>query len=100
MQFAYHHPNQWSSNGKWNFLLKRRRRKNSLTEKKKWTKALTAVSRQGTDINKLMTDRRNFDLLKAELNQLDSLCQQFHDAHNLYCDELATPEEKENASLS
>jgi len=47
-----------------------------------------------------MTDRRNFDLLKAELNQLDSLCQQFHDAHNLYCDELATPEEKENASLS
>ena len=45
-----------------------------------------------------MTDRRNFDVVKAKLNQLDSLCQQFHEAHNLYCDELATLEEKENAS--
>ena len=38
-----------------------------------------------------MTDRRNLDVVKAELNQLDSLCQQFYDAHNLYYDELATP---------
>ena len=47
-------------------------------------------------MNKLMTDRRNLDVFKAELNQL--LCQQFHDAHNLYYDELATPEETEIAS--
>ena len=45
-----------------------------------------------------MTDRRNLDVVKAELNQLDSLCQQFHDAHNLYYDELATPGEREIAS--
>ena len=45
-----------------------------------------------------MTDRRNLDVVKAELNQLDSLCQQFHDAHNLFYDELATPEEREIAS--
>ena len=45
-----------------------------------------------------MTDRRYLDVVKAELNQLDSLCQQFHDAHNLYYDELATPEEREIAS--
>ena len=45
-----------------------------------------------------MTDRRNLDVVEAELNQLDSLCQQFHDAHNLYYDELATPEEREIAS--
>ena len=66
--------------------------------KQKRTNALTAVSRKRTDINKLMTDRSNFDVVKAELNQLDSLCQQFHEAHKLYCDELATPEEKQNAS--
>ena len=66
--------------------------------KQKRTNALTAVSRKRTDINKLMTDRSNFDVVKAELNQLDSWCQQFHEAHKLYCDELATPEEKENAS--
>ena len=53
-----------------------------------------AVSRKRTD----MTDRRNLDVAKAELNQLDSLCQQFHDAHNLYYDELATPEEREISS--
>ena len=35
---------------------------------------------------------------KDRLNQLDSLCQQFHDAHNLYYDELAAPEETEIAS--
>ena len=45
-----------------------------------------------------MTGRRNLDVVKAELNQLDSLCQQFHDAHNLYYDELATREEREIAS--
>ena len=45
-----------------------------------------------------MTDRRNLDVVKAELNQLDTLCQQFHDAHNLYYDELTTPEETEIAS--
>ena len=66
--------------------------------KQRRTNALTAVSRKRTDINKLMTDRRNLDVVKAELNQLDSLCQQFHDAHNLYYDELATPEETEIAS--
>ena len=66
--------------------------------KQRRTNALTAVSRKRTDMNKLMTDRRNLDVVKAELNQLDSLCQQFHDAHNLYYDELATPEETEIAS--
>ena len=66
--------------------------------KQRRTNALTAVSRKRTDMNKLMTDRRNLDVVKAELNQLDSLCQQFHDAHNLYYDELATPEEREIAS--
>ena len=45
--------------------------------KKQRTNALTAVSRKRTDINKLMTDRRNLDVVKAELNQLDSLCQPF-----------------------
>ena len=45
-----------------------------------------------------MTDRRNLDVVKAELNQLHSLCQQFHDAHNPYYDELVTPEEREIAS--
>ena len=45
-----------------------------------------------------MTDRRNLDVVKAELNQLDSLCEQFHDAHNLYYDELATPQERQIAS--
>ena len=65
--------------------------------KQKRTNALTAVSRTRTDINKLMTDRRNLDVVKTELNQLDSLCQQFHDAHNFYCEELKSPEEKENA---
>ena len=59
--------------------------------KQRRTNALTAVSRKRTDMNKLMTDRRNLDVVKAELNQLDSLCQQFHDANNLYYDELATP---------
>ena len=34
-----------------------------------------------------MTDWRNLDVVKAELNQLDSLRKQFHDAHNLYYDE-------------
>ena len=62
------------------------------------TNALTAFSRKRTDMNKLMTDRRNLDVVKAELNQLESLCQQFHDANNLYYDELATPEETEIAS--
>ena len=66
--------------------------------KQRRTNALTAVSRKRTDINKLMTDRRNLDFVKAELNQLDSLCQQLHDAHNLYYDELAAPEETEIAS--
>ena len=66
--------------------------------KQRGTNTLTAVSRKRTNINKLMTDRRNLDVVKAELNQLDSLCQQFHDAHNLYYDELATPEEREIAS--
>ena len=66
--------------------------------KQRRTNALTAVSRKRTDMNKLMTDRRNLDVVKAELNQLDSLCQQFHDAHNLYYDELATPEEREIVS--
>ena len=66
--------------------------------KQRRTNALTAVSRKRTDMNKLMTDRRNLDVVKAELNQLDSLCQQFHDAHNLYYDELATLEETEIAS--
>ncbi|KAL9978459.1 hypothetical protein ACROYT_G015978, partial [Oculina patagonica] len=65
--------------------------------KQKRTNALTAVSRKRTDINKLMTDRRNLDVVKTELNQLDSLCQQFHDAHNFYFEELPTPEEKEIA---
>ena len=58
--------------------------------KQRRTNPLTAVSRKRTDINKLMTDRRNLDVVKAELNQLNSLCQQFHDAHNLYYDELCT----------
>ena len=66
--------------------------------KQRRTNALTAVSHKRTDINKLMTDQRNLDVVKAELNQLESLCQQFHDAHNLYDDELATPEETEIAS--
>ena len=66
--------------------------------KQRRTNALTAVSRKRTDMNKLMTDRINLDVVKADLNQLDSLCQQFHDAHNLYYDELATPEETEIAS--
>ena len=59
---------------------------------------LTVVSCKRTDINKLMTDRRNLDVVKAELNQLDSLCQKFHDAHNLYYDELAILEEREITS--
>ena len=45
-----------------------------------------------------MTDWRNLDVIKAELNQLDSLCQQFHDAHNLYYDGLAILEEREITS--
>ena len=45
-----------------------------------------------------MTDWRNLDVVKAELNQLDSLCQKFHDAHNLYYDELAILEEREITS--
>ena len=52
--------------------------------KQQQTNTLTAVSCKRTDINKLMTDRRNLDVVKAALNQLDSLCKQFHDAHNLY----------------
>ena len=52
--------------------------------KQQQTNTLTAVSCKRTDINKLMTDQRNLDVVKAELNQLDSLCKQFHDAHNLY----------------
>ena len=59
--------------------------------KQRQTNALTAVSRKRTDINMLMIDWRNLDVVKAELNQLDSLCQQFHDAHNLCYDKLATP---------
>ena len=55
--------------------------------KQQRTNTFTVVSFKRTDINKLMTDRRNLDVVKAELNQLDSLCQQFHDAHNLYYDE-------------
>ena len=55
--------------------------------KQQRTNTLTGVSCKRTDINKLMTDRRNLDVVKAELNQLDSLCQQLHDAHNLYHDE-------------
>ena len=51
--------------------------------KQQQTNTLTAVSCKRTYI-KLMTDRRNLDVVKAELNQLDSLCKQFHDAHNLY----------------
>ena len=43
--------------------------------KQRRTNALTAVSHKRTDINKLMTDQRNLDVVKAELNQLDSLCQ-------------------------
>ena len=45
-----------------------------------------------------MTDRRNLDVVKAELNQLDSLCQQFHGTHKSYHDQLATSEETEIAS--
>ena len=59
--------------------------------KQQRTNALTAVSRKRTDINKLMTDRRNLGVVKAQLNQLDSLCQQFHD------DKLARPKEREIA---
>ena len=44
--------------------------------KQRRTNALTAVSRKRTDMNKLMTDRINLDVVKADLNQLDSLCQQ------------------------
>ena len=66
--------------------------------KQQRTNALTAVSRKRTDINKLMTNRRNLDVVKAELNQLDSLRQQFHDTHKSYHDQLATSEETEIAS--
>ena len=42
-----------------------------------------------------MTNRRNLDVVKAELNLLDSLCKQFHDAHNIYYDELTLLVERE-----
>ncbi|CAH3015092.1 unnamed protein product [Porites evermanni] len=77
---------------------KKKFKKKNCRLKQRRTNTLIAVSRKRIDINKLMTDRRNLDVVKAELNQLDSLCQQFHDAHNLFYDELATPEEREIAS--
>ena len=36
--------------------------------------------------------------MKLELAELDRLCQQFHDAHNLYYDKLISLEEKDTAS--
>ena len=58
--------------------------------KQKRTNALAAVTRKRTDIGKLMHDRNNLDVVKSELAELDRLCQHFHDAHDLYYDELRT----------
>ena len=63
--------------------------------KQKRTTALSAVSRKRTDITKLMSDRNNLGVVKTELTQLDILCQQFADAHNLYFNELESSEDKQ-----
>ena len=63
--------------------------------KQKRTTALLAVTRKQTDITKLMTDTNNLDVVKTELNkQLDILCEQFQYTHNLYFEELDSPEDK------
>ena len=66
--------------------------------KQKRTTALSAVTRKRTDITKLMTDTNNLDVVKTELTQLDILCEQFEYTHNLYLEELDSPEDKETAS--
>ena len=45
-----------------------------------------------------MTDTNNLDVVKTELTQLDILCEQFEYTHNLYLEELDSPEDKETAS--
>ena len=66
--------------------------------KQKRTTALLAVTRQRTDITKLMTDTNNLDVVKTELTKLDILCEQFEYTQNLYLEESDLPEDKERAS--
>ena len=67
--------------------------------KQKWTTALSPVTCKRTDITKLMTDTNNLEIVKTELTQLDILCEQFEYTHNLYLEELDSPEDKKENEI-